>query len=72
MNQCMEPGISFFYLTYNLYGKCVKIFIINYWYISKSSYTTTIRIQLTDNRAGPAVVSTITSMGREHSQDFEE
>ena len=49
----MEPGVFCFYLTHNLYGKCVKIFIINYWYISKRSYTMTIRIQLTDhdNRA---------------------
>ena len=44
------------YLTYILYGICVNIFIMN-WYF-KESYT---RSKNTIYRAGAAVVSTITS-----------
>ena len=45
----------FLFLSHLLYGKCVKIFSKN-WYTFQRA-TQRPRIQLTDNRAGAAVIS---------------
>ena len=61
LNQCMEACVSCFYLSL-LYGKCVKIFIMNP-YISKELHNDQEYYWPTTYRAEAAVVSNCTSIG---------